>query len=75
MGLPDIGYGGQLSRINRWLVRIALHGAHAVTVGSTYLLDLVQPYVASDRLLLMPLRFYTGLFHPESGPANANPLL
>jgi glycosyltransferase involved in cell wall biosynthesis len=74
VGLPDIGYGGQLSRINRWLIRIALRGATRVTAGSASLRRLVQPLVSSDRLLLMPLGVDTRLFHSGDRPANPTPL-
>ncbi len=75
VGLPDIGYGGQLSRSGRWLVRLALHGATRVTVGSTSLRRLAQPHVSPDRLLRIPLGVDTGLFRPGSGPANPTPLV
>lgn len=72
VGLPDIGYGGQLSRINRWLTRVALSRAAHVTAGSAYLRRLARPYVFPDRLLPIPIGVDTDLFHP--GPANPDPL-
>jgi glycosyltransferase involved in cell wall biosynthesis len=74
VGLPDIGYGVQLSPVGRWLVRIALGAAAKVTVGSTYLQRLAQPRVAADRLLVMPLGVDTRLFYPTSKPVNPAPL-
>jgi glycosyltransferase involved in cell wall biosynthesis len=65
VGFPDLGYGGQLSRANRWLTATALATAERVTVGSTYLRHLTQAHVAPDRLLLWPLGVDTGLFRPE----------
>jgi glycosyltransferase involved in cell wall biosynthesis len=37
VGFADIGYGGQLNWLNRWMTRRALHNAHRVTVGSRLL--------------------------------------
>src|SRR5262245_50711825 len=34
IAMPDIGYGGELSRINRWLIRPARRGAARVTAGA-----------------------------------------
>lgn len=67
VGFPDIGYGGQLSHINQWLIRFALHGAVCITAGSTYLRELARPHVNLERLQLMPLGVDTGLFHPACG--------
>jgi glycosyltransferase involved in cell wall biosynthesis len=67
VAMPDIGYGGQLSRINRWLIRLALHGAACVTAGSAYLRQLAQPHVSASRLRTAPLGIDTALFHPGSG--------
>lgn len=69
VGLPDIGYGVQLSLIGRWLVRIALRSATRVTAGSAYLRRLVRPYVSRNRLLPIPIGVDTELFCPE--PANS----
>ncbi|MFQ5340970.1 MAG: glycosyltransferase [Anaerolineae bacterium] len=68
VGLPDIGYGGQLSLISRWLTRVALRQATQVTAGSAYLRRLARPLVPPDRLLPIPIGVDTDLFHP--GPAN-----
>lgn len=65
-GLPDIGYGGQLGRANRWLTRIALCGARAVTVGSSYLERIAEPLVPAQRLCLVPLGIDSSLFNPQS---------
>jgi len=75
VGLGDIGYGTQLSRAGRHLVRIALAGATRVTVGSTYLGRLAQPYVPSERLRVMPLGVDTGLFHPDEEKPRRTPLI
>ena len=75
VGLSDIGYGSQLSRIGRWLIWFSLRRATRVTVGSTYLHRLARPYVASERLLRIPLGVDTDLFYPESRPVSSPPLL
>ncbi len=72
VGLPDIGYGGQLSRINRWLTRVALRRATRVTAGSSYLRRLARPFVSPERLLPIPIGVDSGMFHP--GPASPMPL-
>ncbi len=65
VGFPDLGYGGQLSRANRWLTARALAGANRVTVGSSYLAGLAQPHISRDRLTPWPLGIDTALFQPE----------
>lgn len=75
VSLPDIGYGGQLSRVNRWLIRVALHGAAYVTVGSSYLCRLAHPYVIPQRLRLVPLGVDTEMFRPAPKPINPTRLL
>ena len=75
LGLRDVGYGGQLRRINRWLVRVALRGAALVTVGSTYLCRLAHPHIIPERLHVMPLGVDTGMFYPDSARANPTPLV
>lgn len=67
VGFPDLGYGGQLSRFNRWLVRFALRSATQVTVGSNYLADLALAQVPADRLTVLPLGVDTDLFKPGLG--------
>lgn len=62
---PDIGYGGQLSRANRWLTARALAGAGRITVGSRSLAEMAKARVQPDRLILWPLGVDTGLFRPE----------
>ncbi len=64
VALPDIGYGGQLSRVNRWLVRAALRGATRVTVGSQAVYRQAGAWVPTDRLLRLPLGVDTQRFHP-----------
>ncbi len=55
VGLPDIGYGTQLGRAGRWLVRRSLRRATRVTVGSRFLAGIARPYVEDGRLLRVPL--------------------
>ena len=64
IGFPDIGYGGQLSRINRLLTRQALRAASAVTVGSEFLRQIAAARVPNDRLRILPLGVDTTLFTP-----------
>jgi glycosyltransferase involved in cell wall biosynthesis len=73
VGFADIGYGGQLSRINRWMIRWALHTAHQVTVGSHLLSQSAAAHGASTRLSVIPLGVDTSQFMPcrrTSQPVN-----
>jgi glycosyltransferase involved in cell wall biosynthesis len=74
IALPDGGYGGQQSRVNRWLVHIALRGAEQVTAGSNYLCRLARDHVRRGKLELMPLGVDTRRFHPEAEAGNATQL-
>lgn len=65
VALPDLGYGGQLSRLNRWLVQQALRRADVVTVGSQTLADLVRARLPDVSPVLWPLGVPTALFRPE----------
>ncbi|MBC8076474.1 MAG: glycosyltransferase, partial [Chloroflexales bacterium] len=67
VALPAIGYGGQLSRMNRVLAALALRGAHHVTVGSPVLAQIARHYVEPRRLAMLPLGIDTTLFHPQPG--------
>jgi glycosyltransferase involved in cell wall biosynthesis len=73
VGFPDIGYGGQLSRLNRWMTRCALHTAHRVTVGSHLLGEQAAAHGARlrARLAVVPLGVDTRLF--TSRPEGAMP--
>ena len=62
VALPEIGYGGQLSRLNRWLAGQALRRAQVVTVGSELLRKIAAPYVGRGRLAVQPLGVDTQLF-------------
>lgn len=62
VGFPDIGYGGQLSRINRWMTRRALRDAQCVTVGSALLAQMAVAQADSTRLRRVPLGVDTRLF-------------
>ncbi len=63
--LSDIGYGAQLSFINRHFIRVALRQATCVTAGSTYLQELARPYVAPNRLFPIAIGVDTDLFSPQ----------
>jgi glycosyltransferase involved in cell wall biosynthesis len=64
MGLPDIRYGLQLLPGRKWLVRLALWQADAVTVGSNYLYDLARTQCAPRKLVRIPLGVDTAFFSP-----------
>ena len=76
VSLPDINYGGQLSRLGWSFVRLALHTATRVSVGSSFLYRLAQSYVPPQRLLQLPLGIDSSLFCPPSvaPPLGVSPL-
>jgi glycosyltransferase involved in cell wall biosynthesis len=63
--LPDIGYGTQLGRTGRWLVRRSLTSADAVTVGSRTLAEAVRAEHGERSIRLAPLGIDTELFRPD----------
>lgn len=65
VGLRDIGYGAQLSPINRALIGVTLRRAGRVTAGSSYLRRLAAPRVPPPRLVPLTLGVNTDLFHPR----------
>ncbi len=67
VGLRDIRYGAQLSRINRALIGVTLHAARRVTAGSSYLRQLAAPLVPPHRLVPLTLGVNTDLFQPCDG--------
>lgn len=69
VGLPDIGYGSQLSRINRLLVKVSLDQATRVTAGSSYLRRLARSTTSEERLLSLPIGVDTGLFRAGRPPS------
>ncbi|MDI3339973.1 MAG: glycosyltransferase family 4 protein [Sphaerobacter sp.] len=64
--LPDIGYGGAASRLNRWLVGIALRGAAHTTAGSRAVIRLAAPHVPRGTVSLVPLGVDTARFAPAT---------
>jgi glycosyltransferase involved in cell wall biosynthesis len=74
VGFPEIGYGGQLSRANRLLLRLATRSAARVSVGSSFLLDIASRRIPMQRLSVLPLGVDTDLFAP-AGIGNATPIL
>lgn len=64
VALPEIGYGGQLSRSNRWLTGQALRHARVVTAGSELLREIAAPCAGRGRLVVRPLGVDTDLFCP-----------
>jgi glycosyltransferase involved in cell wall biosynthesis len=65
VGLPEIGYGTQLSIAGRVLVRRALRKAERVTVGSRAMERLAAACVRPERLHRLPLGVDIRLFHPR----------
>ena len=67
VSLPEIGYGGRRSRLNRFLAAKALEGACHVTAGSTYLAALAAP---SANPSLLPIGVDLARFCPgEASPS------
>jgi len=66
VGFADVGYGGQISRANRWLTGQALRRAGCVTVGSATLAALATGHVDAQRLITLPLGVDTALFTPQT---------
>lgn len=65
---PEIGYGTYRSPWRRYLIRLALRRADAVTAGSRYLANIAGLHgVPLDRLLIIPLGVDIDRFQP--GPA------
>lgn len=64
VAFPEIGYGGQLSRSNRWFAGQALSRAQAVTTGSELLREIAAPYAGRGLLAVRPLGVDTHLFCP-----------
>jgi glycosyltransferase involved in cell wall biosynthesis len=67
VSLPEIQYGGQLSRLNRWMIRAALRRASCVTVGSAYLEKMARLHRPVGDLRVQPLGVDTRLFTPCVG--------
>lgn len=62
IALPDIGYGGRLSVLNRLLTARALKDAQAITAGSRYLAGLAE--TRGFHPAFLPLGIDTAKFHP-----------
>jgi len=61
VSLPEIGYGGRRSRLNRFLAAKALEGASRVTAGSTTLASLARPRATPS---LLPIGVDLSRFSP-----------
>jgi glycosyltransferase involved in cell wall biosynthesis len=68
VSLPEIQYGGQLSRLNRWMIREALRRASIVTAGSAHLEKMARRHRPSGDLRVQPLGVDTRLFTPYKNP-------
>jgi glycosyltransferase involved in cell wall biosynthesis len=77
VGLPELGYGVQLGRTGRWLVRRSLAGAVRVTIGSKGLTHAAFGHRGQRTLSVSPLGVDTTLFTPdgERAPLTGNPCL
>jgi glycosyltransferase involved in cell wall biosynthesis len=64
IALPEIGYGGRLSRMNRLLAGRALRGAACVTAGSELVRGLLQPGVPPERRQVLPFGVVLRGFEP-----------
>jgi len=73
VGLEDIGYGVQLHRTGRWLVRSSLRRAATVTVGSGFLGRLARGRGVGSRLVELPLGVDVDLFRPEGDDRDLQP--
>jgi len=76
VGLANIAYGSQLSRLNPFLIRTALGSANRVTAGSLALKRLAAGRQPTVDPLLLPLgvdtqRFRPGQVEPEASPLRA----
>lgn len=68
--LPQIGYGGQLSRSGRLLTRLSLKLADGVSAGSHALSERAAAYVPAPRRHCLPLGVDLSLFKPASVKAS-----
>ncbi len=65
--LPEIGYGGRRSAVNRRLIRSALRRADRVVCGSEWLHRLASRHVQPERLVTLPFGVDVERFGPEAG--------
>lgn len=72
VGLPEIGYGYQLSRFMRWLIDYTLKSADSITVGSDLLAGRV-PSIYQTKTHRIPLGVDTRLFKASSPPFSKLP--
>ncbi len=71
--LPDLDYGGDRGRVNRWLVARALAGADLVTTGSRWLAEEVASRVPPAKLRRQPLGVDFDRFRPYSPSSETLP--
>jgi glycosyltransferase involved in cell wall biosynthesis len=64
VALPEIGYGGRRSILNRFFAAKALRGATRVTAGSTTLASLARPRAEPS---ILPIGVDLTRFHPGAG--------
>ena len=77
VGFPDIGYGTQLGRTGRWLVRRSLRSATVATIGSTSLDARARELRRGGPLAWAPLGVDTSLFtmSGDAAPLAGDPCL
>ncbi|HZP81305.1 MAG TPA: glycosyltransferase family 4 protein [Chthonomonadaceae bacterium] len=71
VALPEVGYGGQLSRNSRLVIGTTLRLAQTITVASRYMRRLLEPRRAVHRVI--PLGVDTGCFKPPMVPPPGPP--
>jgi glycosyltransferase involved in cell wall biosynthesis len=74
VGFPDLGYGGQLSRVNRTVTRYVLRRASRVTAGSVQLRGRAAAEPVRHDVVRLPLGVDPLRFHPGAGPRDEAPL-
>lgn len=67
VGFRSIDYGGQLSRLEKMIVKMVMKGADQITVGSRYLQQIAGRWRRDAQFA--PLGIDTGMFSPNATPA------
>lgn len=75
VGLHEIGYGSQLTRLGRWIVRQAITSADRVIVASQYSRERLQALYPDARATVIPLGIDPTLFTPGTEGYRPNHLI
>ncbi|MCU0499245.1 MAG: glycosyltransferase family 4 protein [Anaerolineae bacterium] len=75
VGLRDIAYGSQLTRLGRWIVRQAISSADRVIVASQYSRECLRALYPQARATVIPLGIDLNLFTPSLEVYQANHLI